>query len=150
MLTQMPVQLVEHHTRFDPGPALGHVDFDDAVEIFRRVELNAGADRLPRLRRAAAPRGNRRPMLPGDLDRADDILARARDHDPDRLDLIDAGIRRVQRAGDGIETNFALDLLAQLALESLPRVAHRAAAASCCGRRTTEVGRPAAPKRFIT
>ena len=100
---QLRVQLVEHDARLDARPALGGVHLEDAVEVLRGVELEAGADRLPGLRRAAAARGDRDTVATGDLDRADHVVPRARDDDAERLDLIDAGVGGVEGAGDGIE-----------------------------------------------
>src|SRR5215510_3723747 len=45
-------------------------------------------------------------MLPGNLHGPDDGVARARHDDAQRLDLIDAGVGRVQRARDAIEADF--------------------------------------------
>ena len=51
---ELRVQLVEHDARLDARPALRDVHFEHAVEVLRRVDLKAGADRLAGLRRAAA------------------------------------------------------------------------------------------------
>ena len=40
-------------------------------------------------------------------------------HDAGRLDLIHAGIVRIERAGNLVEPNFAVDVFLQFALESV-------------------------------
>ena len=65
------VQIVEHHARFDPRPSLVRIDLDDAVRVLRRVEHQAGADRLAGLRRAAAARRDRHAVFRGNRDGAD-------------------------------------------------------------------------------
>ena len=62
------VQLVEDDARLDARPALGGVHLEQAVEVLRRVDLQAGADRLARLRRAAAAHRERAAELAADLD----------------------------------------------------------------------------------
>ena len=116
---QLRVQLVEHDARLDARPALGDVHLEDAVEVLRGVDDEAGADRLAGLRRAAAARRDRDAVAAGDLDRPDDVLARARDDDAERLDLIDAGVGGIERARDGIESDFAFDRALKVEPESV-------------------------------
>ncbi len=118
MRAQLRVQGVEHDTGLDARPAFGDVYFEDAIEVLRRVELQSGADRLSRLRRPAAARSDRHAMPPGDCDRADDIISCARHDDAERCDLIDARVGRVERAGDGVESDFARDPIFEFALKS--------------------------------
>src|SRR5688572_19866903 len=117
---QRRVQLVEHDARLDPRPPLGGVHLEDAIEILRRVGNQAGANRLPGLRRAAAAHRQRASKLRADADQTDEIVAGLRQHDAERLDLIDAGVGGVERAGDLVEPDFALELL----LEFLAKRAH--------------------------
>src|SRR2546423_559041 len=35
-------QLIQNNARFDSSPALSWIDFDDSVQIFRRIHHNAG------------------------------------------------------------------------------------------------------------
>ena len=116
---QPGVQLVEHDARFDPRPALVGVHLEDAVEVLGRVELQPGADRLTGLRGAAAARRDRDAVAARDRDGADDVLARADDDDAGRIDLIDAGVGRVQRSGDGVEADFAVEGIRQVALQRI-------------------------------
>jgi hypothetical protein len=59
-----------------------------------------------------------------DLDRADDVLARAGYDYAERFNLIDARVGGIERARDGVETDFPLDSLLELMLKiqiSAPR-----------------------------
>ena len=49
-------------------------------------------------------------MRPQICDDADDILAILGNHHAQRPDLIDAGVGGIERAGDRVEADFALDL----------------------------------------
>src|SRR5206468_6830112 len=113
------VQLVEHHAWLDPGPALLRVDFKNAIEIFRRVDLQPLADGLTCLRRPTAPHRQRTAMSAADLNGLDDVLARFHDNDTDRLDLIDARVGGVQRAGDRVKADLALELSLQIATQGM-------------------------------
>ena len=115
------VELVEHHPRLDPGPALGDVQFEDAIEILRRVELQPGADGLARLRRAAAARRDRHTVPARGLHRPHDIVPGPGDDDAERHDLIDAGVSGVEGARDAVEPDFALDLFLELLLKGARR-----------------------------
>ena len=94
------VELVEHDARLDARPSLVGIDLEDAVQVLRGVEHDAGADRLSGLRRAAASRRDRHAVLRGDVDGAHHGLRRSRNHDAERFDLVDAGVGRIQRARD--------------------------------------------------
>ena len=63
-------------------------------------------------------------------DGVDDVGPRLRDHDADRLDLIDAGVGGIECAGDAVEPHLALDggfqLRAQrVGIDGLGTCAHR-------------------------
>ena len=117
MRPQRRVQLVEDDARFDPGPSLGGVHLHDAVEILRRIELQAGADRLARLRRAAAARGDRHGVAARHLHRRHHIVCGPRDDDAEWLDLVHARIGGVERARHPIEAQIADDLAREVAFE---------------------------------
>ena len=57
-------------------------------------------------------------MPPADLDDADDVFAILGNHHAQRPDLVDAGVGGIQRAGDGVEADLALDLALELILKS--------------------------------
>ena len=115
---QVRVELVEHDARLDPGPALGGVHLEDAIEILRRVELKPGPDRLARLRRAAAARGDRDVVPRRDLDRADDIVTRPGDDHGERFDPVDAGVRGVKRPRHAVEPHLSGNLVFEVSLKS--------------------------------
>ena len=110
---QRRVQLVQHDAGLDARPAFRGVDFEKPIEIFRGVDDEAGADRLTGLRRAASPHRQRAAMLPAgghDRTRSSRDLERRRR----RLNLVDAGVGRVERARHGVEPHFAFDLAFEL------------------------------------
>ena len=55
------------------------------------------------------------PCARGEVDRAEDVLARFRDDDAERIDLVDAGVGGIQGARDRVEPDFAGNLLLELA-----------------------------------
>ena len=114
---ELRVQLVEHDARLDARPALLDVQLQNAIEILRGVDDDPGADGLAGLRRAAATHRQRTAMLRTDSDDADQIFARPRQDDPCRLDLIDAGVGGIERAGDAIETDLAGGVAFKIALQ---------------------------------
>ena len=67
-------------------------------------------------------------MLGTQLDDTNQIVARLREHDAPGFDLIHAGVGRIERTGNTIETNLAAGLLLEIPMEvfPLPGVNHRA------------------------
>ena len=67
-------------------------------------------------------------MLGAQLDDANQIVTRPRQHDAAGFDLIHAGVGRIERTGNAIETNLAAGLLLEIPMEvfPLPGVNHRA------------------------
>ena len=109
VLAKRRVQLVQHDTGLDPCPAPGRIHFEHAVEVLRRVDDDAAADGLTGLRRTAASHRQGAAVLRADRHGPHDVVARLHDHDAERLDLVDAGVGRIQRARDPVEADFALD-----------------------------------------
>ena len=68
------------------------------------------------------------PMLGAEPDDANQVVARSRQHDAQRLDLVDAGVGGIERAGNAIESHLADGLLFEIPTEvfPLPGVNHRA------------------------
>ena len=56
-------------------------------------------------------------VTPAGLDDATRSVARLRKHDAERLNLVDAGVGRVERARDGVEPHLAIDRAFELAPE---------------------------------
>ena len=75
------VQLVQHDARLDARPALRGVHLQKPVEVLRRVNDDAAADRLAGLGRAASSHRQRAPVFPTGCDDPDDVVARLHDHD---------------------------------------------------------------------
>ena len=74
---ELRIQFVEHDAGLDAHPSFLDIQLEDVVVILRRVDLQALADRLPGLRRAAAAHRERASELAADFDDADDVLARS-------------------------------------------------------------------------
>ena len=106
---QLRVQFVQHDARLHAHPALLRVHFEHAVVVFRDVDLDAVADRLPACE-VPPPR-----MVIGQRKRRQISSARRMssrclgDHHAERLDLVDAGVGGIERAGDRVEADFAFD-----------------------------------------
>src|SRR5262249_33446061 len=161
---QRGVELVEHDPRLDAHPSFRRVQIENAVAVLRRVELDARADRLTGLRRASASSGDGAPVLAREAHRVDDVRARAWNDDACRDDLIDAGVGGVERARNGIESDFALDHRVEGALQAVghpgPTIARgvlrsrpmdRKRAIRCdYGLRIAYAGRPTASNFCIT
>jgi hypothetical protein len=62
-----------------------------------------------------APRQDRQPALRANLHRPNRILNRCRDHNPERLNLVQRRIGRVQHPVVKVEANLALDRRGQFA-----------------------------------
>ena len=118
VLPQRSVEAVEHHPRLDPRPAPFDIDRDDPVHISAAIEDKRTGHGLPALRGAGAARQNRHAFLAGDRDRRRGVLAIARDHDAQRLDLIDRRVGGVAPAAERVEQDLAADLAAQPRLET--------------------------------
>ncbi len=89
---KLRVQFVEHDPRLDARPAFLRIHFEQAVEIFRRVDHDAFADRLPGLRSSSAAHRDGAAQAAADLDHANHILAMPGNHDARGLDLIHARV----------------------------------------------------------
>ena len=75
MRTQFGVQFVEHNARLDAHPALGDVQLEDAVQVFRRVGDQARSDGLSSLGRAAAAHGQGATVFRADSHQPDQGVA---------------------------------------------------------------------------
>ena len=109
------VEVVLHDAGLDAGlPALG-VDGEDIVQLLREVEHDtARPDRLSRQRRPGPTRKNRDVVLGGDADRRPDVVDVARDDDTGRTSLVDAAVRRVEQLAVLVESDVAVDVLAEV------------------------------------
>jgi len=78
------IEVIEYAAGFDADPLLVNVDFEHAIEVAGKIENDARSNRLPGLRRAAAPRRDRHAKMPADLERRTHIVGRFRDDDAER------------------------------------------------------------------
>ena len=83
--------------------------------------MQAVANRLPSLRRAAAASGDGYAVRPRELDRANNVVTRFRNDDAKWVDLVDTRVGGIERARDRIEPDFAGDLLLELLAQRLAR-----------------------------
>ena len=102
---------------FDGGGAGLRVDGDDAVHVPRKIEDEAGADRVGRARGAAASGGEGYPVGAGEVEGRDRLLGRARECDGQGRDAREAGVGGVarSRAARGVD----VDECAQVRQEAL-------------------------------
>ncbi|SIA61266.1 Uncharacterised protein [Mycobacteroides abscessus subsp. abscessus] len=102
---------------FDGGRAGLGVDGDDAVHVPRKIEDEAGADRVGRARGAAASGGEGDAVGAGKVEGRDRLLGRAREGDGQRRDAREAGVGGVarSRAARGVD----VDECAQVRQEAL-------------------------------
>ena len=106
---QVKVQLLLNHAGLDDSPLLFSIHLENAIQVFRHVDDDGFADRLPRQTRPATARKNGDFKIARDLHRGENILVSSRNHDADRLDFINAGVCAVHQAGSAVEANFTLD-----------------------------------------
>ena len=96
-----------------PGCTRAHISSrlisSTLAEVHRQVEHHRFADRLPGERGAAAARQHRGGRLPGDPDRFRHVRGVAGDHHPEGLDLVDAGVVRVEDPARAVEPHVPLD-----------------------------------------
>ena len=118
---ELRVQFVEDDAGLDARPALLGVHFENAVVVFRNIDADAFADGLAGLRGAAAAHRDGAAKAATDFEDGKDVFARFWNDDAERFDLINAGVGGIERAGNLVEADFALDALRKLALQLLGR-----------------------------
>jgi hypothetical protein len=118
---ELCVELVEHDAGLDAGPALLNVQLQNASQVFRCIDDKACANRLSRLRCSAPAQRQRTALSGADSDDVDEVVTCARENDPSRLDLIDAGVGGIQRTGDPVEADFPAGLALQFSAKVVQR-----------------------------
>src|SRR5262249_44022519 len=88
---QGPVELIEHHTRLDTRRPPGRIDAEHLIDILAAIEHDTRTDGLSGETGAAAAGRYRNVHLGANLHRGVNVVHGLRDHDAERLDLIDAG-----------------------------------------------------------
>ena len=117
--SELGVQLIQYDARLYPDPALFGIYFEDSVVILRGIRYDALADYLAGLRRAASTHSDRAAESAADFDQADDILAVLGDYDAQRLNLINASVRRVERSRNLVEADLALNLALEFPVQAI-------------------------------
>ena len=92
------VQLLQDDSGLHPRPTLLGVDFQHIVHVLGHVDYYGPANGLAGQAGAAAPGQNGHSVLAGQLYRGYHVLFAAGEHNPQRLNLVDAGVRAVHSA----------------------------------------------------
>ena len=71
---QVKIQLFLNHTRFDDGPPLFRVHLEDTIEVFRHVDDDGFAHRLPGQARSAAAGEDRDFEVARDFHRGENVF----------------------------------------------------------------------------
>src|SRR5690625_1872099 len=116
---QVSVQLVTHHARFHPNPALLDVQLEDAGQVLRHVDNEGRPDGLAGQAGAAAARQDRHAVRGCDLHGPPYVFGVQRQDHAVGDYLVTARVSRVDRARTGIEMHLAADLALQLFLKLL-------------------------------
>ena len=132
---QEPVEIVEDDARLDHRATARDVQLQELVEMLRRVDDQAGIDRLAALRRAAAAHGQRQPLLAAGVERRRHVVAGAGDDHAGGHDLVDRGVGGVTPAVEAVEIyvagNFPLKPAAQARPDHFPHLCGPLPAAIC-------------------
>ena len=104
---QERVQPVQHDPRLDHDAPGGRIEVEHPVQPPARVEDHAPADRLAALRRPRPAHDDRSPVLARQFHRPPHVAGRFREHDPQRLDLVDRRVRAVQPPRETVEPDLS-------------------------------------------
>ena len=107
---ELAVEIVEHDARLDRAARALDVEIEDAGEILRAVDDQRFADRLPGLRRSAAPRQHADAFGAGDAYRPFGFFYRARGDHADRHDLVVRGVGGIAAARKAVEMHVPAQL----------------------------------------
>lgn len=100
------VQRILNNTRLDSDPVLFCTDLEDLIHIFRKVDMDGLANRLAGQRCSTAAREKRYTFPGGKSHRFFDIPAVLGNDNTDGINLINTGVRRVEKAAIGIEPDL--------------------------------------------
>ena len=110
---EQPVQLVEDNARIDCNGPCRRLERPDLAQKLARIDDQRFAHGLAALGCPGAAGQQRYAVLGGDLDGRQHILAGARHHHADGLDLVHRGISAVAAAAERVEEDFAFEFAAQ-------------------------------------
>ena len=105
---ELRVEQIEVDAGLHARPALLRVDLQHLIHVLGEVDDERRADRLARQRRAAAARQHADAVPGGQFDGGRDIVGMPRNNDADWLDLVVAGVGRIQHAAGAIEAHLAI------------------------------------------
>jgi hypothetical protein len=111
--------LIENDAGLHPRPPPLRIHFKYSIEILAHINDDSRTDGLTGQARSAAARNQRNMMILGDLHDNVNVFHGARNHDAERLDLINAGVRAVEPPRGLIEADFALNRLLEMSGEGL-------------------------------
>ena len=109
---EKPVQLIEDNARIDGNGPRRRLERPDLAQEFARVDDQRFAHGLAALGCPGAAGEQRHAVLGGDLDGREHIMACARHHHPDGLDLVHRCIRAVAASAERVEEDFAFEFAA--------------------------------------
>jgi hypothetical protein len=107
MRFQVAVEFVTHHSGFHPNPALGDIQFQQAMAMAGHIDHHAASDRLADQTRPAAARKNGKLVAGAKADGGKDVGAIPRLNDRKRHDLVHARIRGISAQGVRIRPDTA-------------------------------------------
>src|ERR1700748_3667780 len=103
MLLQLPIEIVEHDTRFDNTGFVTEIERDDLVQVLRDIDDKAVVDSLSALRGATAAWSDNPTFVTRDCHGAKRIVFGFRYDHAERRDLVKRGIGGVAAARKRIE-----------------------------------------------
>ena len=114
---QVGIELVQDYTGLHPRPSLLQVYFQDLVHVFGALDYDGNAYGLARQACSASARKQGNRVAGRERNSGYYVVMRPRESNPQRLDLIDAGVCAVQDPGKPIRANLAGERTAQLRYE---------------------------------
>jgi hypothetical protein len=87
------------------------IEFQDLVQVLRNVNDEGSAYGLSGKAGAAAARQDGNVVFARDRNGGHDVIGMTWDDDPDRLDLVNAGVGAVQHSADIIKSHLAVNVI---------------------------------------
>ena len=118
------VEVILHDTGLHPSQTAVGIDLQDPVHVLGAVQHDGAADRLPGQARPATARQHRNARVRAQAQRGGNIVSVARQNHADGQDLVDAGVRAVEDAGEVVEPHRAAHGRAQVGGQGFGRRRH--------------------------
>src|SRR5215471_10993904 len=124
---ELLVKLIQNYAGLDARDPALRIDFDDPVQVLRHVDDDARIATLSGQTCSSSSGEDRRAELPGSCERFQNVIDCSRYDNADWNLAIVGRIRRIERPGSVIESDFALDTLSQCCSQTVgfPRVKDR-------------------------